>query len=95
MLAEPNQVTTWPLPAQSPHSIQQRNTILTIEVSVFYQKSFKFIIIVPKIIHICLVEVIFMFFRLQNLEINQHLVYWSLVASGLLCEEKMWFTKPE
>ena len=49
----------------------------------------------PKIIHICLVEVIFMFFRLQNLEINQHLVYWSLVASGLSVRKKCGFTKPE
>ena len=36
-----------------------------------------------------------MFFRLQNLEINQHLVYWSLVASGLSVRKKCGFTKPE
>ena len=82
MLAEPSQFTTWPLPVQSPQNIQQRHTIWTIKVSVSIKNH-------SNSPYLCLNHTYmlscsnFMFFRLQNLEINQYLVHWSLVASGL------------
>ena len=58
---------------QSPCSIQQRNTILTIEVSFYTKKSFKTIIIVPKNHIYVLVEVIFMFFQVTKYHINKEI----------------------
>ena len=51
---------------QSPCSIQQRNTILTIEVSFYTKKSFKTIIKVPKMHIYVLVEVFLMFFQVTK-----------------------------